>query len=592
MRDGRSLELDGFTVDFGSRLLLRDGRPVPLTPKAFDTLAALLEHPGEVLSKEDLLARVWPDSFVEEGILTQNIYTLRKALQEAGGTRTYIETIPRRGYRFAGPVSERSEAGERRAGGERRKALQPEPEVGARAPSVTSLAVLPFEPLAGNADDAYLGLGLADALITRLSNLRRIAVRPTSAVRRYLGVEREPAEVGRLLEVDAVLDGTIRRSGDWLRITVQLVNVSDDAPSWATQLDARSTDLFALEDSISQELAEELKLRLSPEERDRLTRSATRDPEAYDAYLRGRYFWNRRTFEGLTKGIESFRRAIELDPGFALAYAGLADCRVLLPLHGAVLPRDVFPQAIAAAERALELDDSLAEAHTSLAYARFMYERRWEEAERGFRRALELSPGYATAHQWYAFLLAALGRHGEAIAQARQAREHDPLSLVINSDLGMVLCFARDPAAEAQLRRTLELDPAFAYAHWELGVALQQQGRLDEAVAELRLASSMAPDNPMLQAMLGQALAQAGQTAEARKILALLEERATREPVEASLFGFLRAGLGEQDRAIDCLEEACDQGSRFVAFLAIWSIYDPLRNHPRWPGLLRRAGLS
>ncbi len=578
MRDERILEFDGFTVDFGSRLLLRGDRPVALTPKAFDTLAALLQNPGEVLAKEDLLARVWPDAFVEEGILTQNIYTLRKALQEAGGARTYIETIPRRGYRFAGPVSERGERGG-----------APRPEAVAR---VASLAVLPFEPLAGNPDDAYLGLGLADSLITRLSNLRRIAVRPTSAVRRYLGVEREPAAVGRLLQVDAVLDGTIRRSGDWLRITVQLVNVRDDAPSWATQLNARSTDLFALEDSISQELAEELKLRLSPEERDRLTRSATSHPEAYDAYLRGRYFWNRRTFEGLSKGIDLFRRAIELDPGFALAYAGLADCRVLLPLHGAVLPRDVFPQAIAAAERALEPDDSLAEAQTSLAYARFMYERRWEEAERGFRRALELSPGYATAHQWYSFLLAALCRHGEAIAQARQARALDPLSLVINADLGMVLCFARDPAAEAQLRQTLELDPAFAYARWELGVALQQQGRLDEAITELRLASSMAPDNPVTQAVLGQALARAGQTGEARKILAILEERATREPVEASLFGFLWAGLGERDRAIDCLEEACDQGSRFVAFLATWSIYDPLRDHPRWPGLLRRAGLS
>lgn len=588
MRDGRILEFDGFTVDFGSRLLLRDDRPVALTPKAFDTLAALLERPGEVLSREDLLARVWPDAFVEEGILTQNIYTLRKALQEAGGARTYIENIPRRGYRFAGPVSERSErgeGGERRAQGDRRQVPRPEARI-------ASLAVLPFEPLAGNPDDAYLGLGLADALITRLSNLRRIAVRPTSAVRRYLGAEREPADVGRLLQVDAVLDGTIRRSGDSLRITVQLVSVRDDAPSWATQLDARSTDLFALEDSISQKLTEELKLRLSPEERDRLTRSATRHPEAYDTYLRGRYFWNRRTFEGLSKGIESFRRAIELDPGFALAYAGLADCRVLLPLHAAVLPRDVFPQAIAAAERALELDESLAEAHTSLAYARFLYERRWAEAERGFRRALELSPGYATAHQWYSFLLAALGRHGEAIAQARKARELDPLSLVINSDLGMVLCFARDPAAEEQLRRTLELDPSFTYARFELGVALQQQGRLEEAVAELRLASSMAPENPMLQAMLGQALAQGGQTGEARKILATLEERATREPLEASLFGFLWAGLGERDRAIDCLDEACDQGSRFVPFLATWSIYDPLRDHPRWPGLLRRAGLS
>ncbi len=576
MRDDRILEFDGFTVDLGSRLLLRDGRPVSLTPKAFDTLAALLQHPGEVLTKEDLLARVWPDAFVEEAILSQNIYTLRKALQEAGGARAYIETIPRRGYRFAGTVADRKGAG-----------LGPEP----RTP-VASLAVLPFEPLAGNSDDAYLGLGLADSLITRMSNLRRIAVRPTSAVRRYLGAEREPAEVGRLLDVDAVLDGTIRRSGDWLRISVQLVNVRTGVPTWATQLNARATDLFALEDSISQELAEELKLRLSPKERDRLTRSATRHPEAYDAYLRGRYFWNRRTFDGLTKAIELFHQAIELDPGLAAAYAGLADCRVLLPLHGAVAPRDVFPRAIAEAERALELDESFAEAHTSLAYARFIYERNWEKAERGFRRAIELSPGYATAHQWYAFLLAALGRHGEALAQARRARELDPLSLVINADLGMVLCFARDSAAEEQLRRTLELDPSFAYARFELGFSLQQQGRLEEAVTEFGQAASLAPENLAMQGAFGQALAWAGRTEEARKILAVLEEKSLREAVDASLFGFLRAGLGENDRAIDLLEDACDQGSRFVAFLAVWSIFDPLRSHTRWPGLLRRAGLS
>lgn len=575
MHGGRIFEFDGFTVDLGNRLLLREDRPVAVTPKAFETLAVLLEHPGEVVGKDELLKRVWPDTFVEDGILTQNIYTLRKALQEAGGERPYIETIPRRGYRFAGPIAERGLA----------------PARGEEA-GIASLAVLPFEPLAGNTDDAYLGLGLADALITRLSNLRRIAVRPTSAVRRYLGVEREPAEVGRLLQVDAVLDGTIRRSGDSLRISVQLVSVRDDAPMWATQFDARATDLFALEDSISQQLAEELRLRLSQQERRRLNRSSTRDPEAYDAYLRGRYFWNRRTFEGLSKGIESFRRAIERDPDFALAYAGEADCLVLLPLFGAVAPREVFPQAIAAAERALALDDSLAEAQTSLAYARFIYERRWEEAEQGFLRALELSPWYATAHQWYAFLLAALGRHEEAIARARQARELDPLSLVINADLGMVLGFARNPAALEQLRRTLELDPSFAYARFGLGITLQQQGRLDDAVGELGLASSMAPDSPAMQAALGQALARAGLVDEARQILALLEERATREPMEASLFALLWIGLGEKERAIDALEQACDEGSRFVPFLATWSVYDPLRDHPRWPALLRRAGLS
>lgn len=579
MHGGHILEFDGFLVDLGRRLLLRDEKPVALTPKAFDTLAALLERPGEVLAKEELLARIWPNAYVEEGILTQNIYTLRKIFQEAGAGRAYIETVPRRGYRFAGPVAQRASP----------DGSMPRRESEER---ITSLAVLPFEPLGGNADDAYLGLGLADTLITRLSNLRRLTVRPTSAVRRFLGVQRDPAEIGRLLQVDAVLDGTIRRAGDALRITVQLISVRDDAPLWATQLDAHATDLFVLEDTISRKLAEELRLRVTGQERDRLTRSVTQNPEAYDAYLRGRYFWNRRTLEGLEKAIESFRRAIELDEKLALAYAGLADCRVLLPLYGGVPPREAFPQAIAAAERALALNDSLAEAHTSLAYARFIYERRWPKAESGFRKALELSPEYPTAHQWYAFLLSALGRHEEAVARARRARDLDPLSLVINADLGMVLSFAHDPGAVEQLRRTLELDSAFAYARFGLGLALLQEGRLDDAVGELGLAAAMAPDSPAMEAALGQALARVGRAEETRRILETLEERSKKEPVEASLFAFLWTALGEHDRAIDRLEQACDEGSRFVAFLGTWSLYDPLRSHPRWPGLLRRAGLG
>ena len=577
MQGGRVLDFDGFTVDLGSRLLLRGDRHVALTPKAFDTLAVLLERPGEVLPKEQLLERVWSDTFVEEGILTQNIYTLRKALQESGGTRNYIETVPRRGYRFVGPVAER-EAPEGPAW---------------EAASVSSIAVLPFEPLTGNPDDAYLGLGLADALITRLSNLRRLTVRPTSAVRRYLGVARDPAVVGRALQVEAVLDGTLQRSGDSLRVTVQLVGAREAAPLWAAKFDARATDLFALEDSISQELAEELQLRLSRQERDRLRRSPTPHPEAYDAYLRGRYFWNRRTLDGLEKAIASFRQAIALDSDFALAHAGLADCYVLLPLYGAFAPREVFPDAIAAAERALALDDFLAEAHTSLAYARFLYERRWEAAERGFRRAIDLNPGYPTAHQWYAFLLSALGRHEDAIAQARQARDLDPLSLVINADSGMVLYFARQyPAAVEQFRKTLELDSSFAYAHFGLGHAWQQQGRLTEAVEEQRRAVELAPGSPALQAALGQALAWAGRPDEARRILAELEERVARQYVESSDFAFLWTALGEPGRAIDRLEQACDERSRFVAFLATWPIYDPLRGHPRWPELLERAGLA
>jgi DNA-binding winged helix-turn-helix (wHTH) protein/Tfp pilus assembly protein PilF len=574
MRADRVLDFDEFTVHLGTRLLLRGNKPVALTPKAFDTLAALLEEPGEVLGKEQLLERVWPESFVEEGILTQNIYTLRKALQEAGAERSYIETIPRRGYRFAGPVVEREAEG-------------------AAQERFESLAVLPFEPLTTNPDDAYLGLGLADAVITRLSNLQRLTVRPTSAVRRYLGEAREPATVARTLKVDAVLDGTIQRAGDSLRLTVQLVSVRDATPLWAGKLDAVATDLFALEDSLSQKLADELRLHLSHQERAGLSRASPPQPAAYQAYLRGRYFWNRRSLESLQKAIDYFEQAIALDAEYAAAWAGLADCHVLLPLYGPIPPRQAFPQAIAAAERALTLDDSLAEAHTSLAYAKFFFDRNWIAAERGFTRAVSLNPGYPTAHHWYGFLLSALGRHAEAQKALRRALELDPFSLVINADLGMVLYFARNSAAAVeQFKKTVELDPAFSYAHFGLGLALQAGGDLDRAVRSSKRALGLSPSSAMMQAALGQALAAAGQEAAAREILDELTERSGREHVEASHFAFILTALGETERAIDQLEKACDERSRFVAFLATWPIFDPLRDNARWDALLKRAGLS
>ncbi len=574
-RGRKIIEFDGFRADLGNRLLYRGGRPVSLTPKAFETLAVLLERAGEVLGKDELLDRVWPGAFVEEATLTQNIYTLRKALAEAGGEPGYIETVPRRGYRFTVPVREEAA-----------------PQAPAGVPAVASLAVLPFEALAGSLDDPFLGLGLADAVITRLSNLRQLRVRPTSAVRRWVGLERDPLAAGRALQVDAVLDGTLQREGSGIRLTVQLIGTGDGSPVWAARFDAIATSLFELEDSLSQRLAEELRLHLSPAERDRLAHRSTRDPRAYQAYLRGRYFWNRRDAEALQKALGCFREALAADERYAPAFAGLADCYVLLPLYGDVPPHAAFPQALAAAERALALDDGLAEAHTSLAYSRFFYAWDWAGAEAGFCRALELNAGYSTAHHWYAFLLSALGRHAEAVARARRALESDPLSLVINADLGLVLYFGReDGEAIDQFRRTVELDPAFAYARFGLGHACQLAGRLEEAVEQFRRAVELAPSSAFPRAALGQGLAAAGRVEEARAVLEDLRARAAERPVEASNFAFVYAALGEADEAIAWLDRACDERSRFVVFLNTWPIYDRLRGHPRWPALIRRVGL-
>lgn len=567
----RVLLFDQFRADLANRLLTRGGATVPLTPKAFDTLAELLAEPGQVIPKGELLERVWPDTFVEEATLTQNIYTLRKALAQAGGEREYIATVARRGYRFLGPVAE--EEG-------------PAPDPGA---AVSSLAILPFEPLSADPEDAYLGLGLADALITRLSSLPPLTVRPTSAVRRYTGADRDPLAAGRDLKVDAVLDATWKRSGGRLRLSVQLLGMGEAAPLWAAQLDADDTELFALEDSLSRRLAEELRLRLTQQQRARLARPNTRSPEAYQAYARGRFLWNRRTEAGLREAAACFREAIARDPDYALASCGLADCSVLLPLYGSVPPREAFPEAVAAAQRALALDPLLAEAHTTLAYARFFFEWDWPAAERGFQHALELNPSYATAHHWCSFLLAAQGRHGEAVAEAERALELDPLSLVISSDLGLVLHFGRQTsAAIEQFQRTLELDPGFAYAHFGLGHAYLQAGRVEEAVGQFARAVELSPESTTMRAALGLALGRAGRRDEARGLQARLEEVARRRYVEASHFAFLAIGLGEPERALHWLARACEDRSRFVAFLDTWSVYDPLRGEPGWEALRER----
>lgn len=581
----RVLEFGAFRLDLANRLLLRGAAPVPLTPKTFELLALLAERPGDVLSKEEILDRVWADTFVEEGNLTQTVYMLRRALAAHGGAAETVETVPRRGYRFVAAVREVEveppAAGRPRRGGDAEG-----------GPPIAAIAVLPFEPLAAGPDDEYLGLGMADALITRLSNLRRLRVRPTSAVREYTGKSRDAVAAGRELQVDAVLDGTLQRAGERIRVNVQLISVHEGAPLWAAQFDAEATGIFDLQDSISRQLAHELALKLTRREKERLSRRATFDPEAYQAYIKGWFFWNKRTAEGLAKAMECFDDALGRDPAFAQAYAGLADCYLLMPLYANLPSTEAFPRATTAALRALDLDPTLAEAHTSLAYVRFFYDRDWAAAEASFRRALALNPGYPTAHHWYAYYLAAMGRHDEAVARARRALALDPLSLVINSDLGFVLYFARRfDEAVAQLAATLELDPGFAYARFALGHAYLQTGRAEEAVAELRQAVELSDGGTAMLAALGVAQAAAGRPDQARAVVAALEERAAERHVEAAHFAFLAAALGEPARAVELLGRACDERSRFVVFLDVWPIYDPLRGEPGWRELVRRVGL-
>lgn len=575
-----ALAFGPFLLDPERRELRAAGEVVPLTPKAWETLWVLAEARGERVGKEELLRSVWRDSFVEQAVLTQNVYTLRKALSAHGGRREWIETVPRRGYRFTVPVEPAAAAPAAASMGAPGSAT---------APVVGSVAILPLLPLAGTGET--LGLAMADALITRLSRLEPLEVRPTSAIQELGEAGRDPFAIGRRLGVDAVMDGSLQQVGGRLRVTVRLLRVADRRTLWADRFDAVFTDFFAVQDTIAEQVAAALPLELGSGEGRPALRRATADPVAYQEYVRGRYFWNRRTGDDLRTAIEHFQRAIQLDPRFAAPWSGLADCWGVLPHYSSTLPREAFPQALAAAEEALRLDPQLAEGHTSLAYARLMYLWDWAGAESAFLQALHLQPRYSTASHWYAYCLTATGRHEEAVERAREARRVDPLSLVINADLGLVLHLARRTGeAIDQLRSTLELDARFPYAYFGLALAASEGGEAEEAVAAARRAVELSAGSSVMLGVLGHVLGRGGRVAEARSVLRELEQRAATRPVQAAAFALVHLGLGDLAGALDGLEEAYRERSRFLLFLRVWSIYDSLREEPRFVDLVRRVG--
>jgi TolB-like protein/DNA-binding winged helix-turn-helix (wHTH) protein/Flp pilus assembly protein TadD len=668
----RLYEFGPFRIDTADRLLLRDGKPVPLKPKVVETLLVLVENSGRVLGKDELINALWPDSFVEEANLTQNIYVLRKALDGGDGSAAYIETIPRRGYRFAGQVKElpfdegvASTAAQGTAlpaqGNEEAAVASPydaspsgaqPPEVethenfSALPPAssslplpsasssasvartsrrwvvvscvlltgllaavayyllagrarrtadagVKSLAILPFKPLNAEAADEYMGQGMADALITKLSNSRRIAVRPTSAVLRYAALADDPLAAGRELGVEAVLDGKVQRAGDRVRVTVQLLRVSDGASLWAEKYDEKFTDIFAVQDSISAQAARSLTVQLTGGERELMRKHYTENAEAYDAYLQGRYFWNKRSPAGFKKAVEYFQRAIEIDPDYALAHAGLADCYIRLNESGVPLAQEAVPRARAAVERALEIDDGLAEAHATSAFIKFRHDWDFAGADEEFRHSLALDDNYSEAHQWYAFYLLAAGRREEADAQMRRAQELDPLSIGFNSNLALYLFFTRQfDGSVQQCRKTLDMEPGFVLTRVTLGLSYEGQGLIEPAVAELRKAQELAPNDVGTLAALGHALAKAGRAVDARRLLRDLEARAGKSYVPPYSVAVLHAGLGEQAQALGWLERAFRDRSLRPVWLKFDPRLDDLRQEPEFVNLVRSVGLS
>ena len=580
-------EFGPFRIDMRRYLLLKGEELLPLSPKAFKTLLVLVENRGRVVEKEELLDTIWPDSYVEESNLAQNVFVLRRVLGEEKSEHRYIVTIPGAGYRFVAPVLEIDAAESVRA-----QPARPAPNETGETGAVTSIAVLPFKSLAGEGGDEFLGLGLADALITRLSNLKRVAVRPTTSVLKYHDKKHDPVSVGRELNVESLLDGIFQRDGDRIRVSVQFVRVSDGAILWAAKFDESFTNIFSIQDSISEQVAGALVLKLSGEEQSRLRKNYTDNTDAFQLFIRGRYFWNLRTVEGLKKGIEYAQQAIALDPTYAPAYVGIADCYNLLPGYGGFAPKESFPRAKAAIMRALEIDDSLAEVYASLGFVNYRYEWDWDEAERNFRRSIELKPGYATAHHWYGESLAANARFDESLAALERAQELDPLSLPINTDFAQTLFFMRRfDECEAWLRKTLEMDQRFVRAHIIRGAALEQLGEYAEAASALERAAELSGRNHFALSGLAHVYALAGRKKAAREILRHLEKSSQETYVSAYNRAVIHAGLDEKEKAITALEQAVQLRDVWLVWLGVNPRFDTLRAEPRFADLLRSVGL-
>jgi DNA-binding winged helix-turn-helix (wHTH) protein/Flp pilus assembly protein TadD len=567
-----TFEFGPFRVDERERRLLREGKVIPLTPKVFDILLVLVQNAGHILSKEEVIKKVWPDTVVEEGNLARNISTLRSALGERSGEHRYIETIPWRGYRFAATVNRLQERA---------------------SAALDSIAILPFVNVNANPKSEYLAEGLTESLITNLAQLTNLRVTSRNSAFRYKGRDPDTQTIGRELKVQSVLMGRVTESEDLLTISVELVQTSDDRHIWGAQYFRQPSDLFAALETIAREIAEKLHLALTADEQKLLKRRHTENSEAYLLYLKGRYYWNKWTTEGTERAIEHFQQAIAVEPSYALAYAGLADCYGALTAQPLGLsPVEAFQRARAAAVKALTLDDTLAEAHASLGLIKLNYDWDWTGAEREFKRAIELNPNYPTAYHSYSHYLIVMDRIEESLMMSKRGLELDPLDLEMNAHLAWHYYFARqyDQMLE-QCLQTLEMDANFHETHWFLGWAYVQTAQYAKAVDAFQQAIALSACSPEMAAELGYAYAAFGKNDEARKILDELKESAGRVYVSPYCRALIHTGLGEKDQAMAWLGKAYQERVTMLIYLGRQPQFDALRSDPRFADLLQRVGL-
>ena len=457
-----------------------------------------------------------------------------------------------------------------------------------------SLAILPFATIGGKSDDIYLGIGISDAITTKLGSTRKIVVRPTSAMLRYVGAARDPEAAGREQKVDAVLDGRIQREGDRLRLTLQLVRVSDGVQMWGGTFDEKYTNVFAVEDAVSEQVARSIRLELTGAEQNRLAQRPTENSDAYQAYVKGRYFWNKRTVEGLRKGLEYFQAAVALDNTYTQAYVGIADSYALLGLMNAMSPKEAFPKAKEAASKALEMDPELADAHATLGFVNFYFDWDGLAAESEFQHALRSNPNYAMAHAWYAEDLAAMGRFAEAFAETKRAQESDPVSLTVGAVYGNVAYLAgQNDEAVDELKKAIEIDPAYPRLHFRLGNAYLRRGMYEQALPEFLKAVQLTGGGDQYgdqyyESAVGYTYAILGKTADARKVLDTLVRRSETRYVPAYAIALIYTGLGDKEHVFEWLEKSYQDRSTSMAYLKVDPILKDYRSDPRFIALANR----
>jgi len=556
-------EFDKFHLDISERLLLCEGQRVPLSEKAFETLCAFVRRGNRLVGKEELLDAVWADVIVEENNLDKNISILRRVLRGSSGNGEFIETVRGHGYRFIPEIRVTDKAG------------------------LKTLAVLPFKSLVAENRDEALELGMADTLIAKLSG-GAVAVRPFSAIRRYGSLDQDALAAGRELHVEAVLDGIIQPAGDRMRISAKLLRVDDGKQLWADQFDGKFIDIFAVQDSISERVTTALRIRLSKKGKKRFTENV----EAYQLYMKGRYHTFRLTRTETEKGIACLQQAIELDPNYALAYAGLAETYLPMALTSCVPSCEVMPQAKAMAVRAVEADSNLAEAHTISGFITFWYDWDWQAAEQQILRALELDPACAEAHLCYAHLLSNIGRHARALAEIKLALELDTLSLKGNAIEGQILFFAgKDDEALHRLNQTIHLEPHFWLPHLFISAVYCEKGMYAEAVAAAEEATRLSA-NPQANAYRAYALAKWGKRTEARAALDELLALTTTTYIPPYMLALVYSALDEREKTLDYLDKGFREKDVRMVFLKVDPKWNNLRSDPRFISLLKRMCLQ